>query len=207
MLPSGGRSTNPRGVALAQRLLEDHHDHASIAAVLNQAGIKTARGKYFTAKNVLPTVISHPAAPDVGDPSLPWPIFVQQEVQSDATFINADKTKSIEPSVYQARSCADSHLPIPEGSCRGDNGPMRLPVIRAQRLLLRPWMREDVGALYELWTAPEVRRYLWDDVVITREAAEQVVQLQLATADRHGIGDWTLHLLPTVQPAGEPIGG
>jgi hypothetical protein len=50
--PVRRRSTDPRGVAMAQRLLEDHHDHASIAAVLNQAGIKTARGKNFTAKNV-----------------------------------------------------------------------------------------------------------------------------------------------------------
>jgi hypothetical protein len=50
--PVRRRSTDPRGVAMAQRLLEDRHDHASIAVVLNQAGIKTARGKDFTAKNV-----------------------------------------------------------------------------------------------------------------------------------------------------------
>ena len=46
------RRTDPRGVAMAKGLLEDHHDHASIAAALNQAGMKTARGKDFTVKNV-----------------------------------------------------------------------------------------------------------------------------------------------------------
>src|SRR5437870_4473963 len=50
--PVRRRSTDPRAVATAQRLLEDHHDHASIAAVLNQAGMKTARGKDFNSKNV-----------------------------------------------------------------------------------------------------------------------------------------------------------
>jgi hypothetical protein len=54
--PVRRRSTDPRTVALAQRLLEDHHDHASIAEALNQAGIKTARGKNFRATNVRHTI-------------------------------------------------------------------------------------------------------------------------------------------------------
>jgi DNA invertase Pin-like site-specific DNA recombinase len=44
--------TDPRALAMAQRLLEDHHDHASIAETLNQMGIKTASGKNFTPKTV-----------------------------------------------------------------------------------------------------------------------------------------------------------
>ena len=44
--------TDPRAIDMAQRLSEDHHDHASIAEVLNQMGIKTARGKNFTPKTV-----------------------------------------------------------------------------------------------------------------------------------------------------------
>lgn len=50
--PLRRRSTDPRVVAEAQRLLENHYDHASIAAVLNQAGMKTAGGNSFNAKNV-----------------------------------------------------------------------------------------------------------------------------------------------------------
>jgi ribosomal-protein-alanine N-acetyltransferase len=89
----------------------------------------------------------------------------------------------------------------------GDNGPMGLPSIRTERLVLRPWTRDDVDALHALWTAPDVRRYLWDDVVITREIAEQVVNSHLATADHHGIGYWALHVPPPSSPAGAPISG
>jgi RimJ/RimL family protein N-acetyltransferase len=84
---------------------------------------------------------------------------------------------------------------------------MPLPVIRTQRLLLRPWTHEDIDALHALWTAPEVRRYLWDDIVIKREVAEQVVNSHLATADRHGIGYWALHLPSPVLPSEAPIAG
>ena len=42
---------------------------------------------------------------------------------------------------------------------------MPLEVMRTARILLRPYTREDVDRLRALWTAPEVRRYLWDDVV------------------------------------------
>jgi [ribosomal protein S5]-alanine N-acetyltransferase len=84
---------------------------------------------------------------------------------------------------------------------------MGLPVMRTQRLLLRPWTREDVDPLHALWTAPEVRRYLWDDVVITRETADQIVDSHLATADRHGIGYWALHVPPASSLAGAPIAG
>jgi RimJ/RimL family protein N-acetyltransferase len=79
----------------------------------------------------------------------------------------------------------------------------RLPAIPTRRLVLRPWRSEDVDALHELWTAPEVRRYLWDDIFIAREVAEQLVASHLETAVRHGIGYWVLH----VAPAGEPIAG
>jgi len=73
---------------------------------------------------------------------------------------------------------------------------MSLPSIRTDRLLLRPFQRDDVEALHQLWTAPEVRRYLWDDVVITRETVQQVIESHLATADRLNLGFWALHILP-----------
>jgi RimJ/RimL family protein N-acetyltransferase len=65
---------------------------------------------------------------------------------------------------------------------------MPLALLRTERILLRPWTREDVDALHELWTAPDVRRYLWDDAVITRNLAAKVVESHLATAAKHRIG-------------------
>jgi DNA invertase Pin-like site-specific DNA recombinase len=44
--------TDPRTIDTIRRLSEDHHDQASIAEVLHQMGIKTARGNEFTPTNV-----------------------------------------------------------------------------------------------------------------------------------------------------------
>jgi RimJ/RimL family protein N-acetyltransferase len=83
---------------------------------------------------------------------------------------------------------------------------MSLSSIRTDRLLLRPFQLDDVAALHQLWTATEVRRYLWDDAVITRETVQQVIESHLATADRLNLGYWVLHILP-VSPIGAPIAG
>ena len=84
---------------------------------------------------------------------------------------------------------------------------MSLTVVRTRRTLLRPWTREDVDALHALWTTPAVRRYLWDDVVITRDTARQVVESHLVTADKHGIGYWAIHIPAPTSPAVSPIAG
>jgi RimJ/RimL family protein N-acetyltransferase len=66
-----------------------------------------------------------------------------------------------------------------------------LPVLTTSRLLLRPVSIEDVDLLHQLWTDPDVRRYLWDDIVITRERAEETIQDMLsAVADR--LGMWVI---------------
>jgi len=82
-----------------------------------------------------------------------------------------------------------------------------LPPIHTCRLLLRPWTSEDVDELHALWKAPEVRRFLWDDVVITRETAEKIVNTHLVSAADHGIGYWALHERLPASPAAEPIAG
>jgi ribosomal-protein-alanine N-acetyltransferase len=71
---------------------------------------------------------------------------------------------------------------------------MRLPLIQTERCTLRPWTREDVDGLHALWAAPEVRRYLWDDAIISRETVEQIVDSHLVTAEHYGIGYWTISL-------------
>ena len=84
---------------------------------------------------------------------------------------------------------------------------MPLPVVRTERILLRPWTREDVDALHALWLAPEMRRYLWDDVVIARDTAEQVVESHLVTAEKNSLGYWALHIPRPTSPAAVPIAG
>jgi RimJ/RimL family protein N-acetyltransferase len=66
-----------------------------------------------------------------------------------------------------------------------------LPDLTSPRLRLQPATGSDLDALWSLWTAPEVRRFLWDDVRISRdEAAAMLAECQ--EHQPHGLGLWTL---------------
>ena len=84
---------------------------------------------------------------------------------------------------------------------------MPLTIVRTDRILLRPWTRDDVDALHALWTTPELRRYLWDDTVITLDTAKQLVESHLATANGCAIGYWVLHIPPPISLSAAPIAG
>ncbi|HEX4946435.1 MAG TPA: GNAT family N-acetyltransferase [Blastocatellia bacterium] len=58
------------------------------------------------------------------------------------------------------------------------------------RLQLRPSTTADIDDLHRLWTNPGVRKYLWDDEVILREVAAEVVASSLADFAAHGFGHW-----------------
>ena len=75
---------------------------------------------------------------------------------------------------------------------------MKLPLLVTPRMILRPWTRDDIDGLLGMWTTPDVRRYLWDDVVISRNTAEEVVESHLSTSDKHAVGYWALQ--PVEQP-------
>jgi ribosomal-protein-alanine N-acetyltransferase len=63
------------------------------------------------------------------------------------------------------------------------------------RLRLRPCSAADVDALHALWTDPQVRRFLWDDVVIDRAtAAERVTSSEISFAGA-GWGLWAMEPL------------
>jgi [ribosomal protein S5]-alanine N-acetyltransferase len=64
------------------------------------------------------------------------------------------------------------------------------PEIQSARL--RPYRAEDVDYLHRLWTDPQVRKYLWDNVVISREHAASVVHESIACFETHGFGQWVL---------------
>lgn len=65
--------------------------------------------------------------------------------------------------------------------------------LETPRLRLRPCRIEDVDALHAIWTDPAVRRYLWDDVVIPRTLAEQVVAASVADWMTQGYGQWIVY--------------
>lgn len=63
------------------------------------------------------------------------------------------------------------------------------------RLRLDPTRERDLDSLHALWTEPGVRRYLWDDAIIPREKAEQMLRVSLTSFARDGFGLWVLRLL------------
>lgn len=67
------------------------------------------------------------------------------------------------------------------------------------RLWLRPVLPRDVDALHRLWTEPGVRKYLWDDRVIPRQQAAEVVTRSVELFEEAGIGLWG------VMPQGEEV--
>ncbi len=73
-------------------------------------------------------------------------------------------------------------------------------VIETERLRLRPYTMGDVDVLHRLWTDPAIRKYLWDDEIITRERAEQEVRGAIACFETRGFGQWL------VLEKGSPIG-
>lgn len=52
---------------------------------------------------------------------------------------------------------------------------------------------EDVDDAHRLWTDPDVRRYLWDDIVIARELAAEVVEASCRHFAEHGYGLWWVY--------------
>ena len=72
---------------------------------------------------------------------------------------------------------------------------MSFPQIITARLRFQPFTLDDIDALHHIWTDPDVRRYLWDDTIISREMAEEVVRASLVSFQEHRRGFWTLRLL------------
>ena len=66
---------------------------------------------------------------------------------------------------------------------------MTLPALFTARLRLSPATTDDVDALWALWRDPDVRRYLFDEVPVTRERTTEVLHSVLAGVNE-GLGLW-----------------
>ena len=63
--------------------------------------------------------------------------------------------------------------------------------IDTERQALRPIQLGELDALHGLWTHPDVRRWLFDDEVISLDVARELVARSDATAQR-GLGHWSI---------------
>ena len=66
--------------------------------------------------------------------------------------------------------------------------------LRTSRLELRPLAPMDTEPLHALWTAPGVRRYLWDDEVIPLDRTRAVVAESIRLFETAGYGLWGVRL-------------
>jgi ribosomal-protein-alanine N-acetyltransferase len=62
--------------------------------------------------------------------------------------------------------------------------------LATERFLLRPLTLDDVGALHQLWTTPEVREFLWDGETILLARTVAVVTESLRLCKEKGFGLW-----------------
>lgn len=69
---------------------------------------------------------------------------------------------------------------------------MTAVTLRTERLRLRPFASTDVEALHAHWTDPDVRRYLWDGLVIARDQVVALVDESIDAFARRGFGLWVL---------------
>ncbi len=71
-----------------------------------------------------------------------------------------------------------------------------------ERLDLVRFADQHLDVLHALWTDPVVRRYLWDDRVISRREAAEVIAHSRASFETEGFGFWLLIHRGYGEPAG-----
>jgi ribosomal-protein-alanine N-acetyltransferase len=74
--------------------------------------------------------------------------------------------------------------------------------IKTARLVLTPMREVDADELHRVWTAPAVRRFLWDDRVLEPEETRAAIATSLRTFASRGFGLWAARLHPKHQMAG-----
>jgi [ribosomal protein S5]-alanine N-acetyltransferase len=77
-----------------------------------------------------------------------------------------------------------------------------MPYLETARLCLQPFTSAGLAFLHSLWLDPQVRRYLWDDQLISREQVREVIESSLACFAAADYGFWLVRL----KEDGKPIG-
>ncbi|MCI0691990.1 GNAT family N-acetyltransferase [candidate division KSB1 bacterium] len=77
---------------------------------------------------------------------------------------------------------------------------MNISEIKTQRLALRPFTLADVDEIHQLWIEPGVRKYLWDDEIIPKVRAQEVIAKSIELFNDKGFGLWavTFHEQSTI---------
>ncbi|MBE9169952.1 GNAT family N-acetyltransferase [Pleurocapsales cyanobacterium LEGE 06147] len=73
---------------------------------------------------------------------------------------------------------------------------MKLEII-TERMQLSPVTEADTDELHQLWTQPEIRKYLWDDRIIEASQTQQIVTQSISAFSDREYGLWLARLLNT----------
>jgi ribosomal-protein-alanine N-acetyltransferase len=63
-------------------------------------------------------------------------------------------------------------------------------ILETTRLRLRPFLPRDLDALHALFIHPDVRRFLWDDRVVSRDTVQGLIAASLASFSVQDFGQW-----------------
>jgi RimJ/RimL family protein N-acetyltransferase len=66
------------------------------------------------------------------------------------------------------------------------------PILATPRLRLRPARLDDLAPLHGLFTDARVRRWLFDDRVVTEQGAREIIEASTASFAGRGFGQWVL---------------
>lgn len=113
--------------------------------------------------------------------------------------INPEPTAASAAADLVVTAGAESALPAIDAQL----GPHPL-TLTTTRLVLHPLLPADLSSAHTFWCEEDVRRYLWDDVVITERTAEAVLHASAADFAAHGYGLWGVH---AARPAGTEMLG
>lgn len=72
-------------------------------------------------------------------------------------------------------------------------GAPAVPSLTTARLVLRPFTNADLDAVHALWTDADMRRYLCDDTIVSREQSQEWLEGSTAGFAQRRFGLWGTH--------------
>ena len=72
-----------------------------------------------------------------------------------------------------------------------------MATLATDRLNIRPFQMEDAEALHAFWSNMDVRRYLWDGMILPMETVRGIIRQSMADFEAHGFGFFSLDLKVT----------
>lgn len=72
-----------------------------------------------------------------------------------------------------------------------------MATLATDRLNIRPFEMEDARALHAFWSNVDVRRYLWDGIILPIETVRGIIRQSIDDFEAHGFGFFSLDLKVT----------